>query len=207
MNCIAALLVSGPMMKCLLGAGVVLGVTLAAQDARPSASLERPFAANGSVKMNLSAGDYHIVGSTKERVRLEWSIRDADALAKVRASADVRDHEVEITTDGPGNKGLRFTIEVPSRSDLYVRLTAGDLTIEDIRGNKDVELRAGDLNIDVGQAADYKKVDASLWAGDIEASAFQIFKGGLFRSFEWAGSGSYRLHAHLLAGDLHLYSK
>src|SRR5262245_21541648 len=139
------------MMKFLLVAGVMLGVTLAAQDARPSASLERPFAPNGSVKMTLSAGDYHIVGRTKDRVLLDWSIREAEALAKVRARADVRDHEVKITTDGPGNKGLRFTIEVPNRSDLYVRLTAGDLTIEDIRGNKDVELRAGDLDIDVGE--------------------------------------------------------
>jgi len=195
------------MMKCLLVAGAMLGVTLSAQDPRPSASLERPFVPNGLVKMALSAGDYRIVGSTQDRVRLDWSIRDAEALVKVRARADVRDHEVKITTDGPGNKGLRFTIEVPSRSDLYVRLTAGDLTMENIRGNKDVELRAGDLDIDVGEAADYKKVDASLWAGDIKASAFKVFKGGLFRSFEWEGSGPYRLHAHLLAGDLHLYSR
>jgi hypothetical protein len=195
------------MMKYLLAAVALLGVTVLAQDTRPSASLERPFAANGAVNMDLSAGDYHIVGSQQDRVRLDWSVRDAEALAKVRASADVSDRAVRITTDGPGNKGLRFTIEVPNRSDLYVRLSAGDLTIEGIRGNKDVELKAGDLRIDVGQAADYKKVDASLWAGDIKASAFQIFKGGLFRSFEWAGSGPYRLHAHLMAGDLHLYSK
>src|SRR5262249_47241767 len=104
-------------------------------------------------------------------------------------------------------KGLAFDITVPRQSDLHVRLSAGDLTIEDIRGNKDIELRAGDLRIDVGRADDYKRVDASLWAGDIKASAFNIFKGGLFRSFDWAGNGSYRLHAHLMAGDLHLYSK
>src|SRR6476620_1468674 len=141
------------MTKCLLVTAAMLGATLSAQDVRPSASLERPFVPNGLVKMALRAGDYRIVGSTQDRVRLDWSIRDAEALAKVRARADVRDHEAKITTDGPGNKGLRFTIEVPSRSDLYVRLTAGDLTIEDIRGNKDVELRAGDLDIDVGEAA------------------------------------------------------
>jgi hypothetical protein len=61
---------------------------------------------------------------------------------------------------------------------------------------------AGDLRIDVGRADHYKKVDASLWSGDIKASAFQIFKGGLFRSFDWSGNGAYRLHAHLMAGDL-----
>jgi len=185
----------------------VLAATVSAQDAVTSGSLERPFRANGSVKMDLVAGDYRITGTAEERVRLDWSVRDAAALAKVQARAEVRDNQLSITTDGPSNRGLKFVIQVPNQSDLHVRLTAGDLTIEDVRGNKDVELRAGDLRIDVGRAEDYQKVDGSLWAGDIKASAFQIFKGGLFRSFDWTGNGPYRLHAHLMAGDLHLYSK
>jgi hypothetical protein len=185
----------------------ILGVTVSAQDAHTSGSLERPFSANGRVQMDLVAGDYRITGGPQDRVRIDWSVRDAAALANVRARADVRDRQLSITTNGPSSKGLKFTIQLPNQSDLYVRLTAGDLTIEDIRGNKDVELRAGDLRIDVGRADDYKKVDASLWAGDLTASAFQIFKGGLFRSFEWTGKGAYRLHAHLMAGDLYLYSK
>jgi hypothetical protein len=185
----------------------VVVVAASAQEPRTSGSLERSFAANGSVKMDLVAGDYQITGTADNRVRLEWTARDADALARVRASADVRDREIRITTDGPSSKSLRFTIQVPNQSDLYVRLSAGDLTIEGIRGNKDVELRAGDLRIDVGRAEDYGKVDAGLWAGDLKASAFQIVKEGLFRSFDWSGSGSYRLHAHLMAGDMYLYSK
>jgi len=185
----------------------MLAVTVSAQEARTSGSLERPFSANGSVKMDLVAGDYRITGSSHDRVRLDWSVREAEALPKVQAHAEVRGRELSITTDGPSNKGLKFTIEVPTQSDLFVRLTAGDLTIADVRGNKDIELRAGDLRIDVGSADDYNKVDGSLWAGDITASAFQIFKSGLFRSFDWTGKGPYRLHAHLMAGDLHLYSQ
>ena len=76
---------------------------------------------------------------------------------------------------------------MPERSDLYVRLTAGDIRIEDIRGNKDIELHAGDVRIDVGRADDYNSVDASVWAGDIKAEPFNTIKGGLFRSFEWNG--------------------
>ena len=194
-------------MRSVFLAVAAVSVTVSAQDARTSGTLERPFPANGSVKMDLVAGDYHIVGSLQERVRLDWSVRDAEALAKVKATADVKDRAVKITTDGPSSKNLKFTIQVPSRSDLYVRMSAGDLTIEEIHGNKDVELRAGDLRLDVGRAGDYRKVDASLWAGDIKASAFQVFKSGLFRSFDWAGGGEYRLHAHLMAGDMYLYSK
>jgi len=195
-------------MRGWVGAAVAaLAVTVSAQDARTSGSLERRFAANGSVRMDLVAGDYQIKGGAQDRVRIEWSVRDADALAKVQARAEVRDRELRLTTDGPSNKNLKFVIEIPNQSDLYVRMTAGDLTIEDIRGNKDVELRAGDLRIDVGRAGDYAKVDGSLWAGDIKASAFQVFKEGLFRSFDWTGGGPYRLHAHLMAGDMYLYSK
>jgi hypothetical protein len=181
--------------------------SVAAVQSAGSSSLERPFAPNGRVKMDLAAADYRITGAPEPRVRIEWTARDADTLPKVEVHADVRGTELSLTTNGPGNRDLKFTIQVPNQSDLYVRLSAGDLTIENIRGNKDVELRAGDLRIDVGRAEDYHAVDASLWAGDIKASAFQIVKEGLFRSFDWTGHGPYRLHAHLLAGDMFLYSK
>jgi hypothetical protein len=99
------------------------------------------------------------------------------------------------------------TIQVPTRSDLYVRLTAGDMTVERVEGNKDIEAHAGDLNIDVIRAEDYHTVDASIWAGDLTARPFNVTKEGLFRSFDWKGHGPYRLHAHLKAGDLRLFSK
>jgi len=195
------------MRSWFLAALAIMAATVSAKEGPTSGSLERPFSANGSVKMDLVAGDYRISGAPQDRVRIDWSVRDPESLAKVQARADVHDRQLSITTNGPSNNNLRFSIEVPTQSDLYVRLSAGDLMIEGVRGNKDVELRAGDLRIDVGRAEDYKKVDASLWAGDLKASAFQIFKEGLFRSFEWTGKGPYRLHAHLLAGDLYLYSK
>ncbi|HEV3141692.1 MAG TPA: hypothetical protein VGY57_14305, partial [Vicinamibacterales bacterium] len=150
---------------------------------------------------------YRIVGDAQNRIRMEWSVQDAASLAKVKARADVHDKEVSITTEGPSNKGLTFTILVPRQSDLYVRLSAGELRIDDIRGSKDVELHAGDARIDVGRAEDYNSVDASVWVGDLNAAPFDVFKGGLFRSFDWKGKGSFRLHAKLNVGDLRLFSK
>lgn len=195
-------------------AAAILGTALVAaplsqttQDARTKDSLDRAFSQNGRVRMDLSAGEYRISGNPDNRIRMEWSVRDSDQLSKVRARADVRDGDASITTDGPTNKGLRVAIQVPQQADLYVRLTAGDLRIEGIRGNKDVELHAGDVRIDVGRAEDYRNVDASVWAGEIQAAPFQVFKDGLFRSFDWSGKGPYRLHARLKAGDLRLYSK
>ena len=192
----------------LFGTALVVAPALhATQESRPSSSLERPFVANGKITMDLSAGDYRITGTPENRIRLEWSVRDSDQLTKVKTRADVSGSAATISTDAPTNSHFRVTIQVPARSDLYVRLTAGDMTVERVEGNKDIEAHAGDLNIDVIRAEDYHTVDASLWAGDITARPFNITKEGLFRSFEWKGHGPYRLHAHLKAGDLRLFSK
>ena len=191
----------------MVGAMLVASPGAQTAGSRSSDSLERPFAPNGKIRMELSAGDYTISGSKGQRIHIRWSVRDADQLSRVHTRADVRGADASIATDGPSNNGLKFEIQVPDRSDLYVRMTAGDIRIEDIRGNKDVELHAGDVRIDVGRAEDYGSVDASVWAGDIKAEPFNTNKGGLFRSFEWNGHGRYRLHAKLKAGDIRLYSK
>jgi len=190
----------------VLGAALVVAA-MSAQDARTSDSLERPFPSNGRIRMDLSAGDYRISGGQSNRIRLEWKVPVADPLPRVKVQADVRGADAAISSEYPGNNRFRMLVEVPLQADLYVRLTAGDLRVEGVRGNKDIELHAGDLDIDVGRPEDYRHVDAAVWVGDLTAEAFRVNKEGLFRSFDWNGSGPYRLHAHLKAGDLRLFSK
>jgi hypothetical protein len=198
-------------MRTILTAAVVLAFVAgpavrAMQDARASASLERPFVANGRITMDLSAGEYRIVGRPEDRVRLEWSVRDQDQLGRVKARADVQGTHATISTDGPSNH-FRVSIQVPERADLYIRLTAGELRVENIQGNKDIESHAGEIDIDVGHPEEYHHVDASIWAGELHAPPYSVSKEGLFRWFDWKGQGKYRLHARLKAGELRLYSK
>ncbi|MBI4477077.1 MAG: hypothetical protein HY654_07875, partial [Acidobacteria bacterium] len=63
---------------------------------------------------------------------------------------------------------------------------------------------AGDLDIDVGKASDYGRLDASVKVGDLNARPFNMSTGGLWRSFRWQGTGRYTLNVSLLAGDLTL---
>jgi hypothetical protein len=189
----------------LTAAALALAATLPAEQPGPSSSLERRFEPGGQVKMDLSAGEYHIVGSDEDRILIEWSVRDAGRLSEVRVSADVDGSKATIRSRGPSNH-FSVTITVPSRSDLDVRLTAGDLEIEGIEGNKEIRSRAGDIDIDLVRPEDYARVEASLWAGDLRAEPLGITKGGLFRSFEWEGKGRYGLYVSLLAGDVRLYA-
>jgi hypothetical protein len=167
-------------------------------------SLDRAFAAGGRIAMDLSAGGYKIEGAPGDRIEIRWSVRDNHRLRDVRVRADVKGTDAKITADGPSNNNFHVTIRVPARADLHVRLSAGELSLSGVEGHKDVGLRAGELDIDVGRADDYSQVEASLWAGEISAAPFRISKEGLFRSFKWRGPGKYRLQAELMAGEIRL---
>jgi hypothetical protein len=79
-------------------------------------------------------------------------------------------------TDGPEH--FKVDIGVPTRADLYIRLTAGELSVDNVEGNKDVGLHAGEIDIDVVRPEDYHSVSASVWAGEVHASPFHLSEGG-----------------------------
>ena len=103
---------------------VAVPASQTARNPRLSDSLERPFPANGQIRMDLSAGEYRVSGTNENRVRLQWRVRDPEELSQVRARADVRGREASIMTDGPEH--FKVDITVPTRADLYIRLTAGE---------------------------------------------------------------------------------
>jgi hypothetical protein len=178
--------------------------TLTAQSTdKTSGSVQKAFAAGGHIRLTLSAGDYHISGSPDSGIRVEWKVRYADEAQRVHVDTDVQAARAHVNIEGPSNH-FSVRVQVPTRSDLYVRLTAGDLDVDAVDGNKDIELHAGDMRIDMGRPEAYKHVDASIWAGDLEIRPLRVSKGGLFRSYEWKGDGAYSLHAHLKAGDLRI---
>ena len=181
-----------------LSAGVA-----AAQAAIAPRSAEHAFAAGGRVWMDLSAGDYRIRAGAGDRVRVEWTTSDPDDIGAFKAEMRVEGRDLTLRTRGPKG-GMRVVVEVPERSDLTVRLGAGDLRVTGVEGSKDLSSWAGNIIVDVGTPDDYASVEASVTAGDLSATAFNVRKGGLFRSFSWKGNGRHHLKVRLTAGDLEL---
>ncbi len=201
------------MRELAAAAAVVALITLApaaqqsvAARPTPDHQLERGFSPNGRVVMHLSAGSYDIEGSPEPRIHVQWDTRDPADADGVEASATVSGTEAVIKTSGPSN-GFHVTIRVPTRSDLLIRLSAGDLDVTRVEGHKDISAWAGNLKIGIANAADYRNVKASVTAGDLRAEPFNVTKGGLFRSFNWEGKGGYDLRARLTAGDLVLHAE
>lgn len=166
-------------------------------------SLTRPFAPEGRVRFDLSAGAYSIVAGRSDQILVRWKTTTPEEQASVKVDVRIRQADADITVTGPRNH-LDVTIELPARTDLDVRFSAGDLRIRGLAGNKRVEAWAGRIDIEVGRPDDYASVRASVTAGDLVADAFDAKKGGLFRSFSWTGPGRYTLDVRLTAGDLRL---
>jgi hypothetical protein len=162
---------------------------------------ERAFAPDQRVWMDLIAGDYTIEAGRDDRIVVRWTDRSEN---HVQVDVDVRGADASIATRGSGDHNLRVVVELPQRTAMTVRLSAGDLTIRGIGGSKDIHSWAGDVDIEVGRPDDYRSVEASVTAGDLDAAAFDVSKGGLFRSFSWHGPGKDDLVVRLTAGDLRL---
>jgi hypothetical protein len=182
-------------------------VPFAFADDGPDAPLTitRQFPSRGTIEMHLTGGDYSIRAASTDQIHVIGTVDYPGNQKRLRADVDVRGTQATIITNGPHNN-THFTIEVPRRSNLLIRLQAGDIRIEKIEGNLDIASHAGDVNVEVSRVGDYRSVDASVYAGDLDAPAFGASTGGLFRSVHWNGSGVYKLRAHLGAGSLSLES-
>jgi hypothetical protein len=171
----------------------------------PPLSQMRQFQSGGTIYMDLSAGDYEIHEAQEDRIHVTGTCSDLEKQSRMRADIRVSGSEAKIVTGGPHNNS-HFTIEVPHHTNLVIRLSAGNLEIGKIDGDLDVSSHAGDINIEVGRASEYRSVSASVYAGDVSAPAFGDSKGGLFRSIHWSGGGTHKIQAHVGAGDLTLQS-
>jgi hypothetical protein len=104
-----------------------------------------------------------------------------------------------------GNNSLEVRIEVPRRTNLSVRMFAGEIRVEEVKGDKDIDLGAGQITISSIHDGDYRSVNASVSVGEVQARAFDTDKGGFFQSFSRKNSsGDYRLQAHVTTGEIDL---
>jgi hypothetical protein len=198
-------------MKTTLLAAVVALTTLAASTVAARAGqsssgqpVDKAFGKGGTILMKLSAGDYRIEGRTDDKIRVDWRVDRSSDADNVKTTVDVSGTKATIATSSAKHGGVHYTIDLPSRSDIEIDLTAGDLEVRGIEGNKRIESWAGDLSIEIGRPEQYRDVEASVRAGDLSARPFNVSKGGLFRSFTWTGKGPYSLRVKLVAGDLTL---
>ncbi len=164
------------------------------------------FTPQGRLDLHVRSGDVRIVGTDRGTISVELSGRSVhDSRTRdLKVVFKKKGGSAEMRISGGPKDGLTITVRIPAKTDLRARVPFGDVVVENVLGNKDVSLHAGDLTVEVGDKAAYSRVEASVLTGEVDAAAFDETHGGLFRSFHHDGHGTYRLHAHVGAGQLTL---
>lgn len=162
------------------------------------------FASGSKLRLKVRSGEVHVIGTDQDKISVELSGKKAYEATGLKVRFEHKNGSGEMRISGGPHNELRITIRIPSKTDLYARIPFGEVHVRNIAGNQDVELHAGELTVEVGDAAEYSHIDASVYSGEVDAAAFGENHGGLFRSFKKEGSGRYRLHAHVGAGQLTL---
>jgi hypothetical protein len=170
----------------------------------PDHPFQVEYPSGSKVNLYLRSGDIRVIGKDEGKITVRANAEDLDKAREVRVRFERQDGSADVTISGGPRNNLQITVEVPKATALLVRMTAGQLEISDVTGDKDAQLHFGEMIVHVGNPADYSSVDASVNTGGLEAPPFGEDHGGLFRSFHKSGSGKYKLHAHVGAGDLNL---
>jgi hypothetical protein len=159
-----------------------------------------------SLRLHLHDGDYRVVGSDAERISIHVEGKNVVPANGIKIQLRHSDDAVDLKLSHVPKKQLAITIEIPKATNLYARMRGGDLTVQGVTGDKDLELTAGDLTLQVGPPEKYSHVDLSVRYGDINGTQFGDPKGAVGNSVRKDGNGRYKLHVHVMAGDLMLKS-
>ena len=170
----------------------------------PNHPFQVEFPSGNQLNVHLRSGDFRIVGRDDGKITVRVEAKDPEKAKEIKVRFQRFDHSAELNISGGPKNDVRITVEIPKSTGLFVRMPAGQLEVNGITGDKDVQLHAGELIVGVGNPADYSHVEASVTTGGLEAPPFGESHGGLFRSFHKEGNGKYKLYAHVGAGDLTL---
>jgi Putative adhesin len=157
-----------------------------------------------NLRFHLVDGDFRIVGSNSNEVMIHTEGKNRAQTSKMQVQLKRNGDSLDITFLHVPKNEVQVTIAVPKETNLYARMRGGDLSVDGVTGDKDLELTGGDLRIQVPDPAEYGPVDLSVRFGDVSANQFGSPKGWLGNSLKRDGNGRYRLHAHVFAGDLTL---
>lgn len=190
-----------------LAASLLIGLPVAY--AQSSGSCTKPVAidANSGMALNIESvsSGIDIVGTDRMEIRISCTLPDSEDPERIALRIERTGDFGKIKVSGPRENNLHVRIEVPKKIGLRVRMAAGQVVVNDVAGDKDIELQAGQIIVDKVDSAQYHSVRASVEIGDVKAAAFGADKGGFFREINRdVAGGPYRIRAHVMTGSVEL---
>ena len=167
----------------------------------------REFVSGGFVHVRMSVGDMHIKRGDSTKIKLEYTVKSHREKNVKNATLEFEvkgnDATIEFHAPSGGNTQFDVELEVPQNTNLAVHDKVGDLTVDNIEGDKDLSLGVGDIRVASGPSG-YRVVNASSGIGDVHGADYGETSGWLGKTLKYHGEGKYELRAHVGVGDINL---
>jgi hypothetical protein len=175
-------------------------------------TLTAPLRSSAFLVIDSRPAGLEIVGTDQEAIHVTCHSNDnEDASRHILLQFSPSSDGGRLTIEGRHMRhgdGIQIRIEVPWKTNLRVHLPAGEVKVEEIKGDKDIDLYAGQITISSFHEWNYRSVDASVTIGEVRAPMYDADKGGFFRSInKKSPDGQYRLRAHVMTGEIDLNGK
>jgi hypothetical protein len=174
-----------------------------------SQTVSHPLQSRAVLMIDSRPAGLQIVGTDQDAIHVSCTASNDETAEEVVLHFSPTANGGKLSIEGAhvqhGDNGIQVRIEVPRRTSLSVRMFAGQVRVEEVKGDKDIALGAGQITISSIHDGDYRSVNASVGVGEVQARAFGADKGGFFRSFSKKySSGDYWLQAHVTTGQIEL---
>lgn len=196
---------------CAAAGAALLACTMTAfaqTDVACGQTLQAPMRADSALTIDSRPSGLTIVGADQQTIRVTCTADHPEEMQGVRLRFFGSGSDTTLTIQGgeTHHGGVDVRIEVPHRTSVQVKMGAGEVKLQNLEGNKSVDLYAGQITISSSHGwDDYRSVDASVDIGEVKAEAFGADKGGFFRNFTRKNAkGEFRLYAHVTTGEIDL---
>ena len=199
-------------LSAVAGAAVLLWslAGLARAEAPCGQTLDAPLRPRAVLRVHSRPAGLEIVGTDQAAIHVSCTSGDEGDAQRIRLRLQGNQDDETLTIAGDLLEGnnLRVRIEVPRKTSLRVEMSAGEIKVEEIAGDKDIDLYAGRIAISSTHPWDYRSVDVSVSVGAVRAPVYGAEKGGFFRSItKETADGEYSLHAHVITGEIALLGR
>lgn len=196
-------------MKHLALALVFLALSTAAwgqTEGNCSQTLSAPLNSGAELTIDSRSMGLEIVATDGLQMRISCKADEPDTARRIhlKMTGNTSQMRLDITGDSIHSGNQQVRIEVPRRTSLVVRMPAGQINIDNVEGDKDCNLNAGQITISA-HSWNYRAVDAAVEIGQVNAAAYKTDKSGFFNHFQRKNAGGeFALRAHVMTGQIEL---
>jgi hypothetical protein len=179
--------------------------------AEHSGSYERQqaFGPGGQLVIDANVADLAIRRGDASTLKLVIDPRDsgepADASWVREFTVSKQYAKVQLNLPKHGKGSPHITLYVPEQTSVRLSLEVGNVAIDALNGNVEVDIGVGNLGVGAIDPARYHDVSASVSMGNITDRAFNMSESGMFgKDASYHGNGQLKMKVHAKIGNIEI---